>query len=117
MLTTCHKVNTRSSNLNLAKGIISSCPACRANFCTFSCSPDQSLFVNITKTETASSGKQIVTELDNVWSKEYQSGFYDSCKDVKNGVTGGRAMDFIGGGAKNYSQFLKFLGDKKLWIS
>jgi Niemann-Pick C1 protein len=96
---------------------MSSCPACKTNFynlfCTFSCSPDQSLFVNITKTETASSGKDIVTELQNVWSKEYQSGFYDSCKDVKNGITGGLAMDFIGGGAKNYSQFLKFLGDKK----
>lgn len=29
------------------------------------------------------------------------------------GATGGKAMDLIGGGAKNYTQFLKFLGDKK----
>lgn len=55
-----------------------------------------------------------MTELENVWSEEYQSGFYDSCKNVKNGASGGKAIDFIGGGAKNYSQFLKFLGDKKL---
>ena len=60
------------------------------------------------------SNKLIVTELDNYWSDEYGSGFYDSCKDVKFGATGGKAMDFIGGGAKNYTEFLKFLGDKKL---
>lgn len=83
-------------------------------FCTFTCSPDQSLFVNITETEKASSGKYLVTEIENVWSEEYQSGFYDSCKNVKNGASGGKAIDFIGGGAKNYTQFLKFLGDKKL---
>ena len=70
--------------------------------------------MNVTQTEKASSGKYLVTELENVWSEEYQSGFYDSCKNVKNGASGGKAMDFIGGGAKDYSQFLKFLGDKKL---
>lgn len=70
--------------------------------------------MNITETEKASSGNYLVTELENVWSEEYQSGFYDSCKNVKNGASGGKAIDFIGGGAKDYHQFLKFLGDKKL---
>ncbi|KKK25507.1 hypothetical protein ARAM_002069 [Aspergillus rambellii] len=111
------QVDALAKNLKLAEGIISSCPACRENFfdifCTFTCSPDQSLFINVTQTEQASPGKYRVTELDNVWSEEYQSGFYDSCKNVKNGASGGKAMDFIGGGAKNYTQFLKFLGDKK----
>ncbi|EPS28320.1 hypothetical protein PDE_03266 [Penicillium oxalicum 114-2] len=111
------QVDALSSNLKLAEGIISSCPACRHNFfdifCTFTCSPDQSLFVNVTQTEKNRAGKTLVTEITNVWSEEYQSGFYDSCKNVKNGASGGKAIDFIGGGAKNYSQFLKFLGDKK----
>jgi Niemann-Pick C1 protein len=71
------------------------------------------LFVNVTETEPKGN-KFLVTELDNLWSEEYQSGFYDSCKNVKNGASGGKAIDFIGGGAKNYSQFMKFLGDKKL---
>ncbi|KAJ5569471.1 NPC intracellular cholesterol transporter 1-related protein 1 [Penicillium hispanicum] len=116
----CHneQIDALASNLKLAEGIIASCPACRENFfntfCTFTCSPDQSLFVNVTETEDNGSGKTLVTELDNVWSEEYQSGFFDSCKNVKNGASGGKAIDFIGGGAKNYSQFLKFLGDKKL---
>lgn len=63
--------------------------------------------------QQASTKKMIVTELDTLWTDEYGSGFYDSCKDVKVGATGGKAMDFIGGGAKNYTMFLKFLGDTK----
>lgn len=69
--------------------------------------------MNVTATEISSSKKLFVTELDNLWSDGYGKGFYDSCKDVKLGATGGKAMDFIGGGAKNYVAFLKFLGDKK----
>jgi Niemann-Pick C1 protein len=111
-------VDALKKNLKLAEGIIASCPACRDNFfntfCTFTCSPDQSLFVNVTQTEKNNAGKTLVTELENLWSEEYQSGFYDSCKNVKNGASGGKAIDFIGGGAKNYTQFMKFLGDKKL---
>lgn len=111
------QLDALGTNLKRAESIISACPACKVNFfnlfCTFSCSPDQSLFVNITETATSSSKKLIVTELDNIWSDRYGSGFYDSCKDVKFGATGGKAMDFIGGGAKNYTTFLKFLGDKK----
>jgi len=115
------QVDALKSNLELAQGIIASCPACKENFfnlfCTFTCSPDQSLFVNITKTATATSGKTVVKELDNIWSEKYQSGFYESCKNVKNGASGGKAIDFIGGGAKNYTQFLKFLGDEKYFGS
>ncbi|KAM0805412.1 niemann-pick C1 protein precursor [Usnea florida] len=108
------QVDNLKSNLNKVEGLISGCPACKANFynlfCTFTCSPDQSLFVNVTELEEKS-GKLLVTELDNLWSDEYGKGFYDSCKDVK--FTGGKVMTFIGGGAKNYTSFLKFLGDVK----
>jgi Niemann-Pick C1 protein len=68
----------------------------------------------VTDEVKASSGKFLVTELDNLWSDSYGRGFYDSCKDVKFGATGGKAMDFLAGGAKNYTQFLKSLGEKKL---
>lgn len=71
------------------------------------------MFVNVTDT-VEKSGKQLVTELDYLVSDEYGSGFYDSCKDVKFGASNSNAMDFIGGGAKNYTKFLKFLGDEKL---
>lgn len=105
-----------SSNFKRVESFIASCPACRENFfnlfCTFTCSPDQSLFVNVTQT-AAKGDKLLVTEVDNLWSDIYGAGFYDSCKDVKFGATNSPAMRFIGGGAKNYTQFLKFLGDKK----
>lgn len=114
---TQNQVDTLATNLGRAQQIIESCPACKDNFfnlfCTFTCSPDQSLFVNVTSIDTATSGKDVVTELDQIWSTEYQSGFYDSCKEVKFGAANSKAMSLIGGGAKDYPHFLKFLGDKK----
>ncbi|SPQ23279.1 31268894-7d7d-4050-a95f-46c7618a27ba [Thermothielavioides terrestris] len=110
------QVDALKSNLQTANQIISSCPACKDNFfnmfCTFTCSPDQSLFVNVTKT-MQKNGKTLVTELDQLISEEYGSGFYSSCKDVKFGPTNSRAMDLIGGGAKNHTQLLKFLGQER----
>lgn len=104
-------------SLKKAESLISSCPACRENFfqlfCRFTCSPNQSQFVNVTKTGTSTINKDIVTELDTFVDPQWASGFYDSCKDVQFSATNGRAMDLIGGGAKNYKQFLKFLGDEK----
>lgn len=106
-----------SKNLKRAEALIASCPACEANFfnlfCTLTCSPDQSLFLNVTAAQTASAGKEMVTELDYFVSHSYGSGFFDSCKDVKFSGTNGYAMDLIGGGAKDYPAFLKFLGDEK----
>lgn len=106
------------SNLKKVDPLISSCPACRKNFydffCNFTCSPDQSLFVNITKTGVSQDTKQeIVTELTHYVNSTFAQQFFDSCKEVKFSATNGYAMDLIGGGAKNYSQFLKFLGDEK----
>ncbi|KAL1306209.1 hypothetical protein AAFC00_004306 [Neodothiora populina] len=113
---TNEQLDALGSNLKRAEPLISACPACKENFfnlfCTFTCSPDQSLFVNVTNT-APKGDKLLVTQLDHLVSADYGSGFYNSCKDVKVGATGGRAMDLIGGGAKNYTQFLKFLGDKK----
>ena len=112
------QVEALTTNLNRARPLISSCPACKANFfnlfCTLTCSPDQSLFLNVTNIEESTSGKSVVSEVDNLWSDRYGEGFYDSCKDVKFGATGGKSMDFIGGGAKNYTAMLKFMGDVKL---
>ncbi|KAI5247724.1 multidrug efflux transporter AcrB transmembrane domain-containing protein [Aureobasidium subglaciale] len=113
---TDEQLGALSSNLKRAESIIGACPACKDNFfnlfCTFTCSPDQSLFVNVTNT-APKGDKLLVTELDQLISEDYGGAFYNSCKDVKFGATGGKAMDLIGGGAKNYTQFLKFLGDKK----
>ncbi|CAI4054683.1 hypothetical protein SUVZ_16G2740 [Saccharomyces uvarum] len=104
-------------NLQKAQPLIASCPACLKNFnnlfCHFTCAPDQGTFVNITKVEKSKEDKDIVAELDVFMNSSWASVFYDSCKNIKFSATNGYAMDLIGGGAKNYSQFLKFLGDAK----
>lgn len=113
------QVQSLKSELGTPATIVGSCPACKENFfnlfCTFTCSPDQSLFINVTDS-VEKNGKHLVTELDQLVSEEYGSGFYDSCKEVKFGGANSRAMDLIGGGAKNYTQMLKFLGDKKPFV-
>lgn len=105
-------------NLKKVEPLVSSCPACRKNFydffCKFTCLPDQSTFLEITETSTAVDTKlEIITELSVYTDPEYAAGFFDSCKNLKFSATNGFAMDLIGGGATNYSQFLKFLGDEK----
>lgn len=52
-------------------------------------------------------------EVDFYASKDFGEGFYNSCKDVKMGAANAFAMDLIGGGAKDYQHFFKFLGDEK----
>ncbi|ODA80792.1 hypothetical protein RJ55_03752 [Drechmeria coniospora] len=93
--------------------------ACKKNFfnmfCKFTCSPDQSIFVNVTDA-AKKDGKLLVTELDQLISGEYGSGLYNSCKEVKFGGANSKAMDLIGGGAQNYHDMLKFLGDKKPFV-
>lgn len=109
-------VNLRN-NLKKAQNIISSCPACMKNFnnlfCHFTCSPEQREFVNVTKTQESADHRNIVAELDVFVNSSWASAFYDSCKEVKFSATNGYAMDLVGGGARNFKQFLKFLGDEK----
>lgn len=111
------QVLSLKSNLKKAHNLIQSCPACVKNFnnlfCHFTCSPEQGSFVNVTRTQKSRDGKDIVAELDVFIESSWASTFYDSCKDVKFSATNGYAMDLLGGGAKNYTQFLKFLGDEK----
>lgn len=100
-------------NLATVDNFLGTCPACRANFynlfCTFTCSPDQSLFLNVTDM-AEKSDKYLTKEVDNLWSDEYGTVLYDSCKDVKYGPANAKAMTLIGGGAKNFTQWFTFLG-------
>ena len=54
-----------------------------------------------------------VKSLDFFVTKKYGEGFFDSCKSVQYGNTNGYVMDLIGGGAKNFYSFFKFLGEEK----
>ncbi|KAK6465264.1 patched family-domain-containing protein [Scheffersomyces coipomensis] len=109
------------NSLKRVDPIISSCPACHKNFydffCKFTCSPNQSTFVNITQTgKSIDTNQDIVTELTQYVDPKTAEAFFNSCKNVKFSATNGYAMDLIGGGAKDYKQFLKFLGDEKPFL-
>ncbi|KAG0341177.1 hypothetical protein BG000_010008 [Podila horticola] len=102
------------ASTKMVSPMVSVCPACWANFvnffCSFTCSPNQSTFLNVTKTGLSTSKKPIVTEVDFFVSESYGSGFFDSCKDVKFAATNGYVMDMIGGGATNWTGMLNFMG-------
>ncbi|EMD40818.1 hypothetical protein CERSUDRAFT_131117 [Gelatoporia subvermispora B] len=114
---TTDQLETLRDNLVTAENIISSCPACRNNFrkfwCTFTCSPDQATFLNVTSTQISRTGQEAVKSVDFVVSDKFGEGFYDSCANIKFGASNSYAMDFIGGGAKDHRGFFKFMGDVK----
>ena len=97
--------------------MIASCPACRNNFrafwCTFTCSPNQATFLNVTAVQDTITGKKGVKSMDFFVSQHFAEGFFDSCKGVQVGATNGYAMDLLGGGAKNYTAFLEFMGKEQ----
>ncbi|KPV78649.1 uncharacterized protein RHOBADRAFT_47936 [Rhodotorula graminis WP1] len=122
--TTCctlGQLDLLQASLAQAEPLLASCPACRNNFrqfyCHFTCSPDQSLFVAVTATQTLSgkAGKPVeaVKSVDFAVSTEFGTGFFDSCKGVKFGATNGYAMDLIGGGATDYLSFLRYMGQER----
>ncbi|GAC96393.1 hypothetical protein PHSY_003973 [Pseudozyma hubeiensis SY62] len=115
------QVENLSANLQQAEPLVSSCPACRNNFrslfCSFTCSPNQSQYVDVVETQevTDSNGKpsEAVKTVEYYIDADWKQKFFDSCKDVKFGASNGFAMDLIGGGAQTPNAFLKFLGDEK----
>ncbi|XP_004491642.1 uncharacterized protein [Cicer arietinum] len=95
--------------------ILVGCPACLRNFlnlfCELSCSPSQSLFINVTSVSQVN-GNMTVDGIDFYVTETFGEGLYQSCKDVKFGTMNTRAMDFVGAGASNYEEWLAFLGEK-----
>ncbi|XP_012067168.1 NPC intracellular cholesterol transporter 1 isoform X2 [Jatropha curcas] len=91
------------------------CPACLRNFlnlfCELSCSPNQSMFINVTSISEVG-GNLTVDGIDYYLSETFGEGLYDSCKEVKFGTMNTRAIEFVGAGAKNIKEWLAFIGQK-----
>ncbi|RCH99993.1 hypothetical protein CU098_002250, partial [Rhizopus stolonifer] len=106
------------SQVKQAKAIIGSCPACWKNFlqfwCSFTCSPNQSTFVNITAAEPTNDNDMFAVSNANYWvGDNFGTQFYDSCKDIKFTSSNDFAMDLIGGGAKNWYGMVSYMGTKR----
>ncbi|KAK1304424.1 hypothetical protein QJS10_CPB11g02148 [Acorus calamus] len=89
------------------------CPACLRNFlnlfCELSCSPNQSLFINVTSVAKVNNSLT-VDGIDFFVTDTYGEELYNSCKEVKFGTMNTRAMAFIGAGAQNYKEWFSFIG-------
>ncbi|GAV60134.1 Patched domain-containing protein [Cephalotus follicularis] len=91
------------------------CPACLRNFlnlfCELSCSPNQSLFINVTSTSEVN-GNLTVDGIVFYVTDTFGEDLYNSCKDVKFGTMNTRAIAFIGAGAQNFKEWFTFIGQK-----
>lgn len=112
------QLETLVEQVKRAEAVIASCPACWYNFvqfwCGFTCSPNQSTFVNVTSVLPGDEEGEFVVNSTDYWvSDPFGSTFYDSCKDIKFGSSNGYAMDFIGGGAKSWHEMVSYLGQER----
>ena len=72
--------------------------------------------MSVTETQNLTTGgvtKEAVKSVDVAVGQEFGEGFFGSCKDVKFGATNGFAMDLLGGGAKNFLAFLRYMGQER----
>ncbi|XP_009384014.2 uncharacterized protein LOC103971663 [Musa acuminata AAA Group] len=105
--------DTLRGQVQQAIPLLVGCPACLRNFlnlfCELSCSPNQSLFINVTSIKKVN-GTLAVDAIDFFVTHYFGEQLFNSCKDVKFGSMNTRAMDFVGAGAHNYADWLAFLG-------
>ncbi|CAA6655866.1 unnamed protein product [Spirodela intermedia] len=110
---TADQFDTLRTQVQQAIPFLVGCPACLRNFlnlfCELSCSPNQSLFINVTSVVKVNN-TSTVDAIDFYISPAFSKELYDSCKDVKFGTMNTRAMEFIGGGAESYKEWLAFIG-------
>ncbi|XP_064031568.1 NPC1-like intracellular cholesterol transporter 1 [Pogoniulus pusillus] len=107
----------------LSGAVLSRCPSCARNFanlyCHNTCSPDQSLFTNVSRIvnrTTALGTRQLaVVEYQAYYGQEFADASFASCQGVRLPVTGGYAIDTMCGryGARlcTTQRWLDFQGD------
>ncbi|XP_042750396.1 NPC1-like intracellular cholesterol transporter 1, partial [Lagopus leucura] len=105
----------------LSGAVLSRCPSCARNFanlhCNNICSPDQSLFINVTRVvnATAAPEQQAVVEYESFYRQSYAEAAFESCIGVRLPATGGYALDTMCGiyGARlcTAQRWLDFQGD------
>ncbi|XP_069475062.1 NPC1-like intracellular cholesterol transporter 1 [Ambystoma mexicanum] len=109
-------------SFTLSKVILSRCPSCAENFaniyCQNTCSPNQSQFINVTRTfQRNETGTPIdaVLSYQCYYKKAFADESFDSCKNVRLPATGGYAIAAMCGkyGSKfcNSKRWLDFQGD------
>ncbi|XP_009888861.1 PREDICTED: Niemann-Pick C1-like protein 1, partial [Charadrius vociferus] len=108
----------------LSGTVLARCPACARNFanlyCNNICSPDQSLFTNVTRivnrTTPLGTPQLAVVEYQCFYGQDFADASFASCRGVRLPATGGYAIDTMCGryGARlcTTQRWLDFQGDK-----
>ncbi|KAE8057400.1 hypothetical protein FH972_014096 [Carpinus fangiana] len=108
-----YQFDTLRTQVQQAIPFLVGCPACLRNFlnlfCELTCSPNQSLFINVTSVSKVNNNLT-VDGIDFFITDGFGEGLYDSCKDVKFGTMNSRALEFIGAGAQNFKEWFAFIG-------
>uniref|UniRef100_A0A8B9MDM7 NPC1 like intracellular cholesterol transporter 1 n=1 Tax=Accipiter nisus TaxID=211598 RepID=A0A8B9MDM7_9AVES len=122
----CSLAQLRALQLSVALSgtVLSRCPACARNFanlyCNNICSPDQSLFTNVTRivnrTTVQGTPQLAVVEYQCFYRQYFADDSFTSCRGVRLPATGGYAIDTMCGryGARlcTTQRWLDFQGDK-----
>ncbi|KAE9586676.1 putative protein patched/dispatched [Lupinus albus] len=107
--------DTLKTQVQQAIPFLVGCPACLRNFlnlfCELTCSPNQSLFINVTSVEKVG-GNLTVGGIDYFVNDAFGEGLYESCKEVKFGTMNTLALQFLGAGAQNFREWFAFIGRK-----
>ncbi|XP_022132021.1 Niemann-Pick C1 protein [Momordica charantia] len=107
--------DTLRSQVMQAIPFLVGCPACLRNFlnlfCELTCSPNQSLFINVTSVLKVNNSFT-VDGIDYYVADAFGEGLFESCKDVKFGTMNTRAIQFIGAGAQNFKEWFAFIGKR-----
>ncbi|XP_019417010.1 PREDICTED: Niemann-Pick C1 protein-like isoform X1 [Lupinus angustifolius] len=107
--------DTLKTQVQQAIPFLVGCPACLRNFlnlfCELTCSPNQSLFINVTSVDKVG-GNSTVGGIDYFVTDAFGEGLYESCKEVKFGTMNSRALQFLGAGAQNFGEWFAFIGRK-----
>ncbi|KAM0793065.1 hypothetical protein ACM66B_000551 [Microbotryomycetes sp. NB124-2] len=121
--TTCctlDQLETLSISLQQAEPLIAPCQSPRLSLklspLLLQLHPNQSQFLAVTETQTThTDGKerQAVKTVEMNVATSFGQAFFNSCKDVKFGATNGYAMDLLGGSAKTWLAFLRYMGQER----
>ncbi|CAA0807018.1 Patched family protein [Striga hermonthica] len=110
---TAEQFDVLRTQIQQAIPFVVGCPACLRNFlnlfCELTCSPNQSQFINVTSVSRVGRNST-VDGIDYYVTDAFGERMFESCKDVKFGSMNSRAIDFIGAGAKNFSEWFAFIG-------
>ncbi|XP_029460044.1 NPC1-like intracellular cholesterol transporter 1 [Rhinatrema bivittatum] len=115
-------------SMALSRAILSRCPSCAENFaqiyCQNTCSPNQSKFINVTRTFIANiSGESLegVLQYQCYYNWKFADSSFNSCRNVRMPATGGYAIEAMCGkyGAHlcTTQRWLDFQGDSSNGLS